>query len=30
MCAYKVRVASSEEVDATLIAWLRNAYDAAG
>jgi hypothetical protein len=30
MCPYKVRVASPEEVDATLIAWLRTAYDAAG
>lgn len=30
MCSYKVRVSTLEEVDATLIAWLRTAYDAAG
>lgn len=30
MCAYAVRLASPAEVDATLVRWLRAAYDAAG
>ena len=30
MCDYKVRVAAPEEVDAALVGWLRQAYDAAG
>ena len=30
MCQYKVRLAAPEEVDATLLAWIRAAYDAAG
>jgi hypothetical protein len=30
MCQYKVRLASPEEVDVELIAWMRTAYDAAG
>ena len=30
MCPYTVRVASPDEVDADLTAWLRAAYDAAG
>lgn len=30
MCAYKVRIASTAEVDAELLGWLRTAYEAAG
>ena len=30
MCQYKVKVAGTQEVDAELIGWLRQAYDAAG
>lgn len=30
MCQYKVRLASPDEVDAELVAWIRAAYDAAG
>lgn len=30
MCQYKVRVTSVERVDAELVGWLRQAYDAAG
>jgi hypothetical protein len=30
MCQYKVRVAGTNEVDAELVGWLRQAYDAAG
>lgn len=30
MCNYKVRLASSEEVDSELIAWLKQAYESAG
>lgn len=30
MCNYKVRLASADEVDAELLAWIRKAYDAAG
>ena len=29
MCNYRVRVASVAEVDATLVGWIRAAYDAA-
>ena len=29
MCNYKVKLASPNEVDAALIAWIRKAYDAA-
>jgi hypothetical protein len=30
MCQYKVKVATVEEVDPELIAWIRHAYDTAG
>ncbi len=30
MCQYKVRLADPKEVDAALIGWIRQAYDAAG
>lgn len=30
MCQYKVKLTSADEVDAELIAWIRQAYDAAG
>jgi hypothetical protein len=30
MCQYKLRLASPEEVDAELLAWIRAAFDAAG
>ena len=30
MCNYKVRVADAKEVDAELLGWIRQAYDAAG
>jgi hypothetical protein len=30
MCQYTVRLSSAGEVDATLLAWVRQAYDAAG
>jgi hypothetical protein len=30
MCQYKVKVTDASEVDATLIAWVRHAYDHAG
>lgn len=30
MCQYKVKLTSEKEVDAELIAWVRQAYDAAG
>ncbi len=30
MCDYKVRLASTAEVDAELVAWIRTAFDAAG
>lgn len=30
MCQYKVRLASADEVDAELVAWIRRAYEAAG
>jgi hypothetical protein len=30
MCQYKVKVAGTNEVDAELVGWLRQAYDAAG
>jgi hypothetical protein len=30
MCQYRVKVADAKEVDAELIAWIRQAYDAAG
>ena len=30
MCQYRVKVADSKEVDAELLAWIRQAYDAAG
>ena len=30
MCDYKTRISSPAEVDATLVDWLRQAYDAAG
>lgn len=30
MCNYKVRLAEAKEVDAELVAWIRNAYEAAG
>ena len=30
MCNYKVRIATPEEVDAELIAWIRQAYDGSG
>lgn len=30
MCQYKVKVTDPAEVDAPLIAWVRQAYDAAG
>lgn len=30
MCQYKVRVTSVDEVDAELVAWIRQAFDAAG
>jgi hypothetical protein len=30
MCNYKVKVVEVAEVDAELIAWIRQAYDAAG
>ena len=30
MCQYKVKVASEDEVDAELVGWLQQAYDAAG
>jgi hypothetical protein len=30
MCNYKVRLANPEEVDAELIAWIRQAYDSSG
>ena len=30
MCNYKVRIGSLEEIDAELLAWLRQAYDSAG
>jgi hypothetical protein len=30
MCPYAVRLAQADEVDATLLGWVRSAYDAAG
>ena len=30
MCQYKVKVTTIEEADQELIAWIRQAYDAAG
>lgn len=30
MCQYRVKVADAKEVDAELLAWIRQAYDAAG
>lgn len=30
MCAYTVRIASVQDLDAELVGWLRSAYDAAG
>lgn len=30
MCAYKLRLSTTQEVDAALVGWLRAAYDAAG
>ena len=30
MCNYKVRLANPEEVDAELVAWIRQAYDSSG
>lgn len=30
MCAYTVRIASAQDIDAELVGWLRSAYDAAG
>jgi hypothetical protein len=30
MCQYKVKVTDASEVDPTLIAWVRRAYDQAG
>lgn len=30
MCQHRVKVADAKEVDAELIAWIRQAYDAAG
>jgi hypothetical protein len=30
MCQYKVRLAAAGEVDATLVGWIRRAYDSAG
>ena len=30
MCQYKVKLASASEVDAELVGWIRQAYDAAG
>jgi hypothetical protein len=30
MCQYKVRITSATEVDAEVLAWIRQAYDAAG
>jgi len=30
MCQYKVRLSSSDEVDAELVAWIKAAYDSAG
>lgn len=30
MCDFKTRLASPDEVDATLLGWVRKAYDAAG
>jgi Domain of unknown function (DUF5655)/Domain of unknown function (DUF4287) len=30
MCQYKVKLTSADEVDAELIAWIKQAYDAAG
>ena len=30
MCQYKVKVTDAKEVDAELVAWIRQAYDAAG
>jgi len=30
MCDYKIRIGSVDEVDATLLGWIRKAYDAAG
>jgi hypothetical protein len=30
MCQYKVRLAGTDEVDAELAGWLRQAYDSAG
>jgi hypothetical protein len=30
MCNYKVKVVGAEEVDAEMIAWIRQAYDSAG
>ena len=30
MCQYRVKVADAKEVDAELVAWIRQAYDAAG
>jgi hypothetical protein len=30
MCQFKVKVTGTHEVDAELVGWLRQAYDAAG
>ena len=30
MCQYKVKLAAASEVDAELVGWIRQAYDAAG
>jgi hypothetical protein len=30
MCQYKVRITSAAEVDAEVLAWIRQAYDSAG
>jgi hypothetical protein len=30
MCQYRVKVADANDVDAELVGWIRQAYDAAG